>query len=232
MAQSKIVLNGARDIPLNKLILSQKNVRRIKNGQTIEQLAEDIANRELIQSLNVRPVLDAEGQETGVFEVPAGGRRLLALQHLAKTKRLAKNAPVPCIVTTDGSAEEDSLAENVHREALHPLDQFKAFKTLVDAGATEEEIAARFFVSSLIVKQRLKLASVSPKLLDLYAAGDMTLDQLTAFSVSPDHAHQEQVWDTVQRGCNKAAYYIKQLLTQNQVPGGRPPRHVRRPRGL
>src|SRR3954447_5256609 len=116
MAQLKIVLNGARDIPLNKLILSQKNVRRIKNGQTIEQLAEDIANRKLIQSLNVRPVPDAEGQETGVFEVPAGGRRLLALQHLAKTKRLAKNAPVvPCIVTTDGSAEEDSLAENVHR---------------------------------------------------------------------------------------------------------------------
>ncbi len=72
-AASKIVLNGARDIAFNKLVLSQKNVRRIKSGQTIEQLAEDIANRGLIQSLSVRPVLDGEGQETGIYEVPAGG---------------------------------------------------------------------------------------------------------------------------------------------------------------
>src|SRR5215217_9649202 len=52
-AQSKIVLNGARDIPFSKLVLSQRNVRRIKNGQTIEQLAQDIANRGLIQERRV-----------------------------------------------------------------------------------------------------------------------------------------------------------------------------------
>jgi ParB family transcriptional regulator, chromosome partitioning protein len=87
--------------------------------------------------------------------------------------------PAPCVVRLDGIAEEDSLAENVQREALHPLDQFRAFQTLRDKGLGEEEIAARFFVSATIVKQRLKLAAVSDKLLDVYAEDGMTLEQLS-----------------------------------------------------
>jgi hypothetical protein len=35
-----------------------------------------------------------------------------------------KAQPVPCVVRTEGLAKEDSLAENVQRAALHPLDQF------------------------------------------------------------------------------------------------------------
>jgi len=62
--------------------------------------------------------LDGDGAETGRFTVTAGGRRLAALKLLVKQKRLAKNAPVPCIVKTDGVEEEDSLAENAMREAL------------------------------------------------------------------------------------------------------------------
>ena len=151
-AVQKIKLSPSRDIPFNKLVLGQSNVRRIKAGISIEDLAEDIARREtLLQSLNVRPVLDAEGQETGMFEVPAGGRRYRALELLVKQKRLAKTAPVPCIVSETGteiSAEEDSLAENVHRVALHPLDQFRAFQTLREQGRREEDIAAIFFVSA------------------------------------------------------------------------------------
>ena len=101
-----------------------------------------------------------------MFEVPAGGRRYRALELLVKQKRLAKTAPVPCIVksaTSDVSAEEDSLAENMQRQALHPLDQFRGFMKLIDQGRDEEEIAARFFVPVNIVKQRLRrFPSVRP----------------------------------------------------------------------
>jgi hypothetical protein len=55
-----------------------REIRRVKTGVSIEELAEDIARRTLLQSLNVRPVLDAEGVESGMFEVPAGGRRYRA----------------------------------------------------------------------------------------------------------------------------------------------------------
>jgi ParB family transcriptional regulator, chromosome partitioning protein len=51
---------------------------------------------------------------------------------------------------------------------MHPLDQFLAFQSLRVRGMSEEEIAARHFVTPAIVKQRLRL-SVSPKLHDVYA---------------------------------------------------------------
>ena len=216
-AVQKITLSASRDIPFNKLVLSQSNVRRVKAGVSIEELAEDIARRTLLQSLNVRAVLDAEGKETGMFEIPAGGRRYRALELLVKQKRLAKTAPVPCVVREGGVAEEDSLAENVQRVALHPLDQFRAFQALRDKGLGEEEIAARFFVSPTVVKQRLRLAAVSEKLLDVYAEDGMTLEQLMAFTVNGDHARQEQVWEGLSRSHNREPYYIRRQLTDGAV---------------
>ncbi|MHB8884412.1 MAG: ParB/RepB/Spo0J family partition protein [Methylovirgula sp.] len=216
-AVQKITLSASRDIPFNKLVLSQANVRRVKAGVSIEELAEDIARRTLLQSLSVRPVLDAEGQETGMFEIPAGGRRFRALELLVKQKRLAKTAPVPCVLREGGIAEEDSLAENVQRVALHPLDQFRAFQALRDKGLGDEEIAARFFVTPTVVKQRLRLAAVSDKLLDIYADDGMTLEQLMAFTVTNDHARQAQVWDTVSRSYNKEPYLIRRQLTEGAV---------------
>src|SRR3546814_6969573 len=114
-AAPKIVLSGARDSPLDLIDLSQSNVRRVKASVLIEALADDIARRGLLQSLNLRPTLDDEGQETGRPHLPPGGRRFRALYLLVKLQRLAKNAPVPCIVkkaTDPISEEEDSLAAN------------------------------------------------------------------------------------------------------------------------
>src|ERR1700724_3262890 len=117
-AAKKITLSPSRDIPFNKLLLSQSNVRRIKAGVSIEELAEDIARRGLLQGLSVRAVADEAGVETGMFEIPAGGRRYRGLELPVKQKRLAKTAPVPCVVREGGIPEEDSLAENVQRAPL------------------------------------------------------------------------------------------------------------------
>jgi ParB family chromosome partitioning protein len=213
----KLVLSSSRDIPFSQLVLSQKNVRRVKAGLSIEDLAEDIYRRTLLQSLNVRAVLDDDGNPTGTFEVPAGGRRFRALELLVKTKRMAKDQPVPCVVREAGIAEEDSLAENVMRVGLHPLDQFRAFSTLIETGLSEEDIAARFFVSVSTVRQRLRLASVSPALLDVYGEDGMSLEQLMAFSVTDDHARQEQVWEQINQGQHVPAYHIRRLLTEDAI---------------
>ena len=219
-AVQKITLSSALDIPFNKLTLSQANVRRVKAGQSIEELAESITRRGLIQSLHVRPVLDAEGVETGMFEVPAGGRRYRALELLVKQKRLNKTAPVPCIVSEATSkvlVDEISLAENIERAPLHPLDQFRAFHAMREKGMTEEAIAAAFFVGVNVVKQRMRLVAVAQKLLDVYADDGMTLEQLMAFTVSPDHARQEQVWDAVRNGWQKEPHHIRRMLTESTV---------------
>jgi len=219
-AVQKITLSSSRDIPFNKLVLSQSNVRRVKAGVSIEDLAASIARRGLLQGLNVRPVLDVGGQETGMFEVPAGGRRFRALELLVKQKRLAKTAPVPCVLRDPSSAilaEEDSLAENIERAPLHPLDQFRAFQDLRLKGQSEGEIAAAFFIPVNVVKQRLRLAAVAPALLDVYAEDGMTLQQLMAFSVSTDEARQLQVWEAIRNAWSKEPYQIRRMLTESTV---------------
>ncbi len=210
----KIVLSSSRDIPFNKLILSQSNVRKIKAGVSIEELAQDIAHRTLLQSITVRAVCDVDGALTGMFEIPAGGRRYRALELLVRQKRLSKTAPVPCVVREGGIAEEDSLAENVQRAPLHPLDQFRAFLTLREKGQSEEEIAAAFFVPVAVVKQRLRLASVSPRLLEVYADDGMTLDQLMAFTVNADHERQEQVFERLTQSYSREPHAIRRMLTE------------------
>ncbi|AQS85838.1 hypothetical protein A0U92_14855 [Acetobacter aceti] len=137
-----------------------------------------------------------------------------------KQKKLAKTAPVPCVVREAGSAilaEDDSLAENVQRLALHPLDQFRAFRDMLEKGMSEEEIAAAFFVAPTVVKQRLRLMTVSDKLLDIYEQDGMKLEQLMAFSISDDHARQEQVWEIVSQSHNRESYVVRRMLTEKTV---------------
>ncbi len=219
-APKKITLSPSRDIPLDKLVLSQSNVRRIKTGVSIETLAADIARRGLLQSLNARPILDEAGQATGLFEVPAGGRRYRALELLVKQKLLAKDAPVPCVVKSaanDILAEEDSLAENAFREALHPLDQFRGMHALVEQGIDVDAVAARFMTTPAVVRQRLKLASVSPRLHEVYAHENMSLEQLMAFTISDDHARQETIWEQLGTSYDNSPRTIRRLLTEDNV---------------
>lgn len=216
-AKQKITLSSSRDIPFDKLVLSQANVRHVKAGVSLEELAEDIARRGLLQGLCVRTVTDEAGEPTGMFEIPAGGRRYRALALLVKQRRMSKTQSVPCVLREDGLAEEDSLAENVQRAPLHPLDQFRAFQTLRERGRSEEEIAAAFFVAVTIVKQRLRLAAVAPKLLDIYAEDGMTLDQLMAFTVCGDHARQEQVYERMMQGYDKSPFVIRRMLTEGAI---------------
>ena len=49
-------------------------------------------------------VVDTDGHETGMFEVPAGGRRYRALELLVKQKRMAKiRLSSPALSVTVGS---------------------------------------------------------------------------------------------------------------------------------
>jgi ParB family chromosome partitioning protein len=77
---------------------------------------------------------------------------------------------------------------------MHPADEFDAFRALIDEGKGVEDVAARFGVSVLTVQRRLKLSALSPKLLALYRADGINLDQLMALALSDDHAMQERTW--------------------------------------
>lgn len=208
-------MTNIQTIPLNQLVPSPANVRKTGAAVGIDELAASIAAHGLLQNLQVRP--GAKGK----FEVVAGGRRLAALKLLAKQKALPKDAEIPCHVLDGEDAGEISLAENTLRLPMHPADQYDAFKALADGGKGPEEIAARFGTTASVVRQRLKLASVSPCLVDLYRHDEMTLDQLMAFTVSDDHEAQEAAWFG-QPDYNRSPQVIRRTLTAAHVEADDP----------
>jgi ParB family chromosome partitioning protein len=202
-------------IPLNKLIPSPANVRKTASGAGIEELAASIAAHGLLQNLQVRHA------PKGKFEVVAGGRRLAALKVLATSKQIGLRCEIACNVIDGEDAAEISLAENVIRLPMHPADQFEAFHALAEAGKGFEEIAARFGATPTVVRQRLKLASVSPVLIEAYRDDAMSLDQLMAFTISEDHALQEAAWFG-QPEYNRRPNNIRSILTAHQVESSDP----------
>jgi ParB family transcriptional regulator, chromosome partitioning protein len=115
------------------------------------------------------------------------------------------------------AAVEASLAENTIRVAMHPADQFIAFRDLADSGLGVEEVAARFGVSPLFVRQRLKLANVSPRFIEAYRVGEMQLEQLEALAITDDQGAQERVWDSAQHEWERSAHNLRRLLTEKQL---------------
>ncbi|MBX9451593.1 MAG: chromosome partitioning protein ParB [Mesorhizobium sp.] len=221
-ALQMIEFSRARDIPFNRIRLSADNVREIDVEAGLDDLTHDIERREdLVQGLNVRAVFDEDGNETGDFETPAGGRRYRSISRLVEAGRFPADGLIPCIVKkadAKTSAVDDSLAENLLRLALHPLDQFKAFKRMFDMGMSKEEIADAWRTTPRYIMQRLRLATVAPSLLDAYAKNEMTLAMLEAFTVNPDHERQQQVWERISNSWQKEPWQIRSLLTETTVP--------------
>jgi len=204
-------------VPLNKLKKSPRNVRKVPHAEVdIEALAASIHAKRMFQNLVVEPEL-ADGEPTGFYFVTAGEGRRLAQVLRAKRKQIKKTEPIRCMLDTDNDPAEISLDENVTRASMHPADQFEAFHDLAERkGWGAEEIGARFGVTAPVVRQRLRLGAVSPKLLQVYRDGGLNLDQMMAFAVSEDHARQEQVFEAL--SFNKEPRLIRRDMTEGKVP--------------
>jgi len=213
-----VVESGAEVfIPLNKLKKSPKNARKTPHSEAaIEAYAASIAAKGILQNLVVEPEVVADGTPTGFYFVTIGEGRRLAQLLRVKRKEIKKTEPIRCVVDTMNDSHEISLDEDVTRENMHPADQFEAFTRLAEErGFGAEEIAARFGVTPHVVRQRLRLGSVSPKLMQVYCEGGLTLEQLTAFAITEDHGRQEAVHERL--SYNRDASTIRRLLTETHV---------------
>lgn len=205
-------------IALDKLKKSPRNARKTPHSNaTIETYAASIAAKGILQNLVVETEVDPGGQPTGFYFVTIGEGRRLAQLVRAKRNEIGTSEPIRCVIDTANDPFEISLDENVTRTDMHPADQFEAFRELAEnRGWGAEEIAARFGVTAHVVKQRLRLGAVSPKLMQVYRDGGLNLDQLMAFAMTDDHARQEQVYDGL--GYNREAYIIRRELIRFHVP--------------
>jgi ParB/RepB/Spo0J family partition protein len=197
-------------IALKALTPSPLNARRIDKKIAIDELAASILAHGLLQGLSVVAV---EGDR---YQVSAGGRRLAALKLLLKRKAITGDFEVPCQIVPADIAEEASLAENVQRIAMHPLDEVEAFGRLSAEGQTEDAIAARFGASVRHVRQRLALSALSPVLKAAFRKGELGLEAARAFCLVAEHDRQEAVYAIMPKPVANA-YAVRSYLTQGAV---------------
>ncbi|MCZ8195627.1 MAG: ParB/RepB/Spo0J family partition protein [Aquidulcibacter sp.] len=197
-------------LPLKALQPSSLNARRIDKKIAIDELAASIQAHGLLQGLSVVDV------GSGKYQVSAGGRRLAALKLLLKRKAITADFEVPCQIVPADLAEEASLAENVQRVAMHPLDEVEAFGRLAGEGQTEDAIAARFGATVRHVRQRLALAALSPTLKDALRKGELGLDAARAFCLVAEHERQDAVFAIMTKPVSNA-YAVRSYLTQGAV---------------
>lgn len=195
-------------LSLHRLSVHPDNVRRTGRKAKVDDLIASIGARGLLQNL----LVVADPDNFGNYLVKAGGRRLRALQALAKAGTIAPDAAVAVRILGPGDhAAEASLAENLHRVALNPADEILAFKGFVDAGELAPEIALRFGATVRHVEGRLRLANLDDKVMAALRDGSLSLDCAQAFASVDDQAMQAAV-----------------LKSQKSTYGGMTPDGIRR----
>ncbi|MDK2757522.1 MAG: ParB/RepB/Spo0J family partition protein [Blastomonas fulva] len=181
-------------IPLNKLILSPRNVRRTNGDEDIESLADSIHSKGLLQNL----VVSESVEHPGKHEVDAGGRRWRALNLLVDQKRIAKTFPVPVHIIPRDDALEASLVENLEKVAMNPADEVEAFHAIVHGGEPSIDdvpnrianCARRFGRTVRYVEQRLRLAALAPQILTALREYRISIEAARAYASHPGHAEQ------------------------------------------
>jgi ParB family chromosome partitioning protein len=221
-------------VPLNKLLLSPRNVRKRNGDVEIEELAASIAEKgRLLQNL----VVSAAVNGRGIYEVDAGGRRWRALQLLVKQGRLPRDWLVPVIVVPREDAAESSLAEN-QRVPMNPADEVIAFREVTnsyaakgvsDPDARVAMCARRFGQEERYIVERLRLADLAPEILDALGEGRISLDVAKAYAAYPDQGLQLKVFqrqDAINGGRHSVASIRAELAGKVYRRGDRQVRFV------
>ncbi|KKB51128.1 ParB-like partition protein [Parabacteroides sp. HGS0025] len=136
------------DLDITTVHPSADNHRKTFNDASLQELAESIREVGVLQAIAVRPHT-ARG-----YEIIYGERRYRAsLLAGAKTIKTTIYNNI-----TDDEAEDMSLSENLQREEVHPTEEAKAFKRLLEKGRYDMySLVSRFGRSEKYIYTRLKL---------------------------------------------------------------------------
>jgi ParB family chromosome partitioning protein len=128
-------VRGQRRVPIEFLRANPRNPRREFNPAQLDELANSIKERGIIQPIAVRPVASTGGDR---FEIIAGERRWQAAQRAG-----LHDVPVVVLDVTDVEALELAIVENVQREDLNPLEEAGGYQALIDEFKYHQEEIAK-----------------------------------------------------------------------------------------
>lgn len=149
----------------SKLIDTNPNQpRKHFDEESLQELAVSIKNYGVIQPILVSP------KEGGRYELIAGERRLRA-------SKMAGLSFIPAIVKqfTESEMAEIALIENLQREDLNPIEEARAYRSLMDKyGFTQEELADKLGKSRPVIANSLRLLSLNPVVIEMVETGRLS----------------------------------------------------------
>jgi ParB family chromosome partitioning protein len=167
--------DGVREIEIGRIRPNAAQPRMQFDEQAIDELAESIAQRGVLQPILLRP--HGEG-----FEIVAGERRWRAAQR-------AQLHTIPAIVREidDSAAAEIALIENVQREDLNAIEEAEGFRQLIKRhGHTQDGVAKLVHKSRSHVANLLRLLDLPEPARQALLRGDISMGHARAVLTAPE----------------------------------------------
>ena len=166
--ETKAVERGRnqRRVPIAFLTPNPRNPRRNFSDAELDELADSIKERGIIQPIVVRPVRGT----TDSFEIVAGERRWRAAQRAGQHE-----VPIIAIEVSDDEALQLAIIENVQRADLNPIEEAHGYQTLANEfGHKHEDIARIVGKSRVHVTNSLRLLKLSEKIQNYIRSGQLS----------------------------------------------------------
>ena len=177
-------------LPVGSVKPNARQPRRRLDSAGIEELADSVRAQGLVQPVVVR-------------SAPDGGYELIAGERRWRAARVAGLATIPALVreTDDRDSLLLALVENVAREDLSPVDEARAYATLMDEfGLSLGEVGEHVGRSKPTVSNRLRLLELPDDVLGLLERGQLTEGHARAVLAVPGNEERRRLARRIVRG--------------------------------
>lgn len=171
---------GRQVIPIEQITANPNQPRRSFAPEALQELADSLKTRGVLQPLIVRPHPD----DGSLFQIVAGERRWRAAQ-------MAQLHELPVIIRdfTDGEMLEVAIIENIQRADLNAIEEAASFRQLMDRfGHTQEKLAEALNKSRSHIANLLRLLQLPDGVQELVKEGKLTAGHARALITAPNPA--------------------------------------------
>lgn len=168
------------EVPIELLRRNPEQPRRHFGEDQVEELADSIREKGVLQPILVRPAPGAEGE----WQIVAGERRWRAAQRAG-----LKTVPVLIRELDDLEVLEVAIVENVQRADLNAVEEAQGYKVLQERfGRTQEAVAKVVGKSRAHVANTLRLLQLPEEVQQHLAAGRLSAGHARAIAATDDPA--------------------------------------------
>ncbi|MDP3547746.1 ParB/RepB/Spo0J family partition protein [Phreatobacter sp. HK31-P] len=171
-------VRSTRKVPIEFLRANPRNPRRIFREEDLQELADSIRERGIIQPIVVRAVAGA----VDAYEIVAGERRWRAAQRAE-----LHEVPIHLVEVGDREALELAIIENVQRADLNPLEEALGYNELIEQfGYSQTDLAKIIGKSRSHVANTLRLMKLPENVQGMLREGQLTAGHARALLAADD----------------------------------------------